>query len=86
MQDDKEVIQIDQIDKVSNMSELYFCKLLMKEDTNIAFGEEVVVFDSRTKPKFKVVEEKVTLSKQVLTFPAERGSETFSVHHHFYRK
>ncbi|EFZ36988.1 hypothetical protein HMPREF0663_11901 [Hoylesella oralis ATCC 33269] len=76
LQDDEDVIQID---KVSNMSELYFCKLLMKADTNIAFGEEVVVLDSRTKPKFKAVEEKVTLSKQALTFTAAGGSETITV-------
>lgn len=76
LQDDEDVIQID---KVSNMSELYFCKLLMKADTNIAFGEEVVVLDSRTQPKFKAVEEKVTLSKQALTFTAAGGSEAITV-------
>ena len=32
-----------QIDKISNASELYFFKMLMKADTNIAFGEEVTV-------------------------------------------
>ncbi len=50
LQDDENVIQID---KVSNMSELYFVKLLMKADTNIAFGEEFVVADTRTDAKFK---------------------------------
>ena len=45
LQDDEDVIQID---KVSNASELYFFKLLMKADTNIAFGEEAVVLDTRT--------------------------------------
>ena len=44
LQDDEDVIQID---KVSNASELYFFKLLMKADTNIAWGEEVVLLDSR---------------------------------------
>lgn len=44
LQDDEDVIQID---KLSNASELYFFKLLMKADTNIAFGEEIVVLDSR---------------------------------------
>ena len=50
LQNDESVIQID---KVSNASELYFFKLLMKADTNIAFGEEFIVADSRTTPKFK---------------------------------
>lgn len=36
LQDDEEVIQID---KWMNSSELYFFKLLMKADTEIAFGE-----------------------------------------------
>ena len=49
LQDDENVIQID---KVSAMSELYFFKLLMKADTNIGFGEEMVVMDSRETPKF----------------------------------
>lgn len=52
LQDDEDVIQID---KLSNASELYFFKLLMKADTNIAFGEEFVVLDSRSNPKFKAV-------------------------------
>lgn len=43
--DDERVIQID---KVSNMSELYFFKMLMMADTNIAFGEEVVWLDKRS--------------------------------------
>ena len=36
LQDDENVIQID---KLSNPSELYFFKLLMKADTNVGFGE-----------------------------------------------
>lgn len=50
LQNDESVIQID---KISNASELYFFKLLMKADTNIAFGEEFIVADFRTTPKFK---------------------------------
>lgn len=50
LQDDEHVIKIG---PVSNMSELYFFKMLMKSDTNIAFGEEFIVLDSRTEPKFK---------------------------------
>lgn len=49
LQDDEDVIQID---KLSNASELYFFKLLMSADTNIAFGEEMVVMDWRTAKKF----------------------------------
>lgn len=49
LQNDESVIQID---KYANASELYFFKLLMMADTNIAFGEEFVVLDSRTTPKF----------------------------------
>lgn len=54
LQDDEDVIQID---KLSNASELYFFKLLMKADTNIAFGEQFIVLDSRATPKFKAVAE-----------------------------
>lgn len=50
LQDDESVIQID---KYAPASEFYFFKLLMKADTNIAFGEEFVVMDSREKPAFK---------------------------------
>ncbi len=50
LQNDESVIQID---KISNASELYFFKLLMKADTNIAFGEEFIVADFRSAPKFK---------------------------------
>lgn len=49
LQNDEKVIQID---KYANASELYFFKLLMMADTNIAFGEELVVLDFRTTPKF----------------------------------
>ena len=42
--DDVEVIQID---KLSNASELYFFKMLMKIDTNIVFGEDIVLYDGR---------------------------------------
>jgi hypothetical protein len=45
LSDDEDVIQID---KLSPASELYFFKMLMKADTNIAFGEEFVMLDSRT--------------------------------------
>lgn len=49
LQNDEKVIQID---KYANASELYFFKLLMMADTNIAFGEELVVLDFRAAPRF----------------------------------
>lgn len=42
--DDAEVIQID---KLTNAGEKYFFKMLMKADTNIVFGEDIVLYDSR---------------------------------------
>jgi len=45
LQDDMDVIQIE---KVTNTGELYFFKMLMKADTNIAFGEEVVLLDTNS--------------------------------------
>lgn len=42
--DDSEVIQIG---KLTNAGERYFFKMLMKADTNVAFGEECVVLDKR---------------------------------------
>jgi len=41
---DTEVIQID---KLSNPSELYFFKMLMMIDTNVVFGEDIVLYDGR---------------------------------------
>lgn len=43
--DDQDVIQID---KLSNAGERYFFKILMKADTQVAFGEEVIWLDKRT--------------------------------------
>lgn len=36
-----------QIDKLTNAGEKYFFKMLMKADTNIAWGDEVVLYDER---------------------------------------
>lgn len=44
-QDDDEIIQID---KLTNAGEKYFFKMLLKADTAIAFGEEVVWLDKRS--------------------------------------
>ena len=35
------------IDKLTNAGEKYFFKMLMKADTNVAFGDEVVLYDER---------------------------------------
>lgn len=61
LQDDEHVIQID---KVSAMSELYFFKMLMKADTNIAFGEEFIVLDKREVPVFKASGAEDTAGKE----------------------
>lgn len=42
--DDTDVVMID---KLSAAGELYFFKMLMKADTNIVFGEEIVLYDAR---------------------------------------
>ena len=64
LQDDEEVIQID---KWMNSSELYFFKLLMKADTNIAFGEEFVVLDTRKSPVFKPAEKTLSADPTEVT-------------------
>lgn len=43
--DDAEAILID---KISNAGEKYFFKMLLKADTNVAFGEEIVLWDGRS--------------------------------------
>lgn len=76
LQDDENVIQID---KISNASELYFFKLLMKADTNIAFGEEFVVLDTRTSPSFKVSEKTISVSPATRTFENTGGTQDVTV-------
>ncbi len=51
LSEEEDVIKIA---RVSEMSELFFFKLLMKVDTNIAFGEECIVLDTRETPVFTV--------------------------------
>jgi hypothetical protein len=43
--EDDDVIQID---KVTNAGERYFFKMLMKAETQTAFGDEIVLYDGRT--------------------------------------
>lgn len=45
--DDEDVIKIDLLE---NAGERYFFKMLMKVDTNIAFGEDIVLWDGRGVP------------------------------------
>lgn len=59
LQDDMDVIQID---KLENAGELYFFKMLMTADTNTAFGEEVVLMDTRENKAAKLTGTTVTLS------------------------
>lgn len=72
LQDDESVIQID---KLSNASELYFFKLLMKADTNIGFGEEIVVFDGREDAQFKGTPKFISVAPAALEFSAARESK-----------
>jgi len=44
LSDDFEAVKID---RLTNAGEKYFFKMLMKADTNIAFGEECVMYDAR---------------------------------------
>ena len=76
LQDDEEVIQID---KWMNSSELYFFKLLMKADTEIAFGEEFVVLDTRTSPVFKTVVRTISADPVSLSFKAAGESKEVKV-------
>lgn len=59
LQDDMDVIQID---KLENAGELYFFKMLMTADTNTAFGEEVVLMDTRVNKAAKLTGTTVTLN------------------------
>lgn len=76
LQDDQDVIQID---KIANASELYFFKLLMKADTNIAFGEEMVVLDTRTSPVFKSSEKTLASDVSELSFKAAGESKEVTI-------
>lgn len=76
LQDDEDVIQID---KIANASELYFFKMLMKADTNIAFGEETVVLDSRENPVFKPAQQSISVEPTSVEIPAEGGSKEVAV-------
>lgn len=45
LENDADVIQID---KLTNYGDLYFFKMKMKIDTQVVFGEDIVLYDART--------------------------------------
>lgn len=73
---DEDVIQID---KLTNAGERYFFKMKMEIDTNIAFGEEVIVLDTRATKQFPVENHVLELSDDALVFDAEGGTEEVTV-------
>lgn len=60
--DDMEVIQID---KLTNAGEKYFFKMLMKADTNTAWGEDVIMLDGRETTAATLVGTTVTMTGPV---------------------
>lgn len=73
---DEDVIQID---KLTAAGERYFFKMKLKADTNIAFGEEVVVLDTRAVKQFPVTNLSLSLSEQSLEFTADGGTADVTV-------
>lgn len=51
----------------------------MKADTNIAFGEEAVVLDTRTNPVFKAAEKTISVEPATLTFESTGGTQKVAV-------
>lgn len=60
--DDMDVIQID---KLTNAGERYFFKMLMKADTQIAWGEDVIILDARQATVATLAGTTVTLATPV---------------------
>ena len=73
---DEDVIQID---KLTNAGERYFFKMKIQVDTNIAFGEEVIVLDTRATKQFPVVTKTLTLSDDSVEFTADGGTEEVTI-------
>ena len=73
---DEDVIQID---KLTNAGERYFFKMKLEIDTNIAFGEEVIVLDTRATKQFPVEEKTLTVTPASCTFTSDGGTETVKV-------
>lgn len=70
--DDFNVIQID---KLTNAGEKYFFKMLMSMDTNIAFGEEVILIDFRNVKPIQAI----SVKPKSIIIPAEGGSAEVEV-------
>ena len=73
---DEDVIQID---KLTNAGERYFFKMKLEIDTNIAFGEEVIVLDTRATKQFPVASKTLTLSDDSVEFTADGGTEEVTI-------
>jgi hypothetical protein len=76
LQDDEHVIQID---KYMTAGELYFFKMLLKVDTNIGFGEEVVVLDFRDGPEFIHGDEAISVDPSEVSFASEGETKEMEV-------
>lgn len=73
---DEDVIQID---KLTNAGERYFFKMKIEVDTNIAFGEEVIVLDTRTTKQFPVTNTELSIDPESIEFTADGGEQTVEV-------
>lgn len=62
------------IDKLTNAGEKYFFKMLMKADTNVAFGEEVVLLDTR-----QGAEPSLSVSPKTLSFASSGETKALTV-------
>ena len=75
--DDMDVIQID---KLTNAGEKYFFKMLMKADTNIAWGEDVILLDGREVSTAKLDGTTVTMETPVASLEnTPTADATFSI-------
>ena len=75
--DDMDVIQID---KLTNAGEKYFFKMLMKADTNIAWGEDVILLDGRVAAEASVSGTTITMKTPVETVEVTPSADsTYSV-------
>ncbi len=71
--------KVIQIDKIGNASDLYFFKMKMRADTNDAFGEEVVILDTREEKDFPVQEKAITTDVDTVNFGSTGGTKFVTV-------
>lgn len=71
--------KVIQIDKVSAASDLYFFKMKMRADTNDAFGEEVVILDTRDDKEFPVLEKAISTDVNTVSFGSTGGTKFVTV-------